>query len=391
MKIGDESEFHYVFSLFPDCILVYGRYKKVEIIKIFLFKITSHSMKVATKVVNKYIEAIHACGSDVMKLGIVVPIPTFSEKALNDLCEEFLTYSNKNSIITIWNEVTVVGDLYGNLHNLITIFNKYGLPPKSRYLFLGNMIEFGEYSLEVLTLLLSYNILYPSSVYLLRGTTESMAMGVYKGLRADIESVYRSSNLYERFIKIFPLLPFCSLIFGKIFGCQPETIEKYKCLQDILLLNVADTEVDIPREDFAYHNFNETFGKFNEDKCTEFMENSGIDYIFVGGCPDDQCYHQYNRAFALSVCSENYCCLITLKEGKNNELEMFESCNSITRYKAKYEIVKDQILISTSNRSILRTIMGSQPQFKTVNSPNNLFGNPLAKSMWRFDFDNIIV
>lgn len=230
---------------------------------LYSFKTTSHTMK-AAKIGNKYLETIQACGNDVMKLSIVVPIPTFSEKTLNDLCEEFLTNSNKISMDTILNEVTVVGDLHGNLHNLITIFNKYGLPPKSRYLFLGNMIEFGEDSLKILVLLFSYNILYPSSVYLLCVTIESMATGVYKGMRADVESVYRFNNLYERFIKIFQFLPLCSLIFGKIFGCQPESIEKFKCVQDFMMLNGIDTDVKIPREVSAYQNFNETFGKFDE-------------------------------------------------------------------------------------------------------------------------------
>lgn len=61
------------------------------------------------------------------------------------------------------------------------MFELVGYPNKSNFLFLGDYVDWGKYSLETITLLLCYKILYPDSFYLLWGNHESASINKIYG------------------------------------------------------------------------------------------------------------------------------------------------------------------------------------------------------------------
>jgi diadenosine tetraphosphatase ApaH/serine/threonine PP2A family protein phosphatase len=107
----------------------------------------------------------------------------------------------------------VVGDIHGNVDALIRIFDQCGYPPASRYLFLGDYIDRGRNSCEVVLLLYALKFLYPDCVHLLRGNHEFFAMADAYGFRRECEARL-SRALYERILLGFDDLPIAARIGG---------------------------------------------------------------------------------------------------------------------------------------------------------------------------------
>jgi hypothetical protein len=83
------------------------------------------------------------------------------------------TKSVKYVDTSISGKFTIVGDLHGQLADLLVIFEKNGLPSSDNpYLFNGDFVDRGDSSLEVALILFSLAVVEPGSVHLNRGNHE---------------------------------------------------------------------------------------------------------------------------------------------------------------------------------------------------------------------------
>ncbi|VDM66184.1 unnamed protein product [Strongylus vulgaris] len=116
--------------------------------------------------------------------------------------------------------VNICGDIHGQYGDLMRIFNACGLPFKHRYLFLGDYVDRGRHSLEVIMLLLALRIQFPRKVYLLRGNHELSNINRVYGFNAEIRQRYRnlaeSKALYDHFNEVFAQMPLAALVAGRI-------------------------------------------------------------------------------------------------------------------------------------------------------------------------------
>ena len=89
------------------------------------------------------------------------------------------------AVLKIDSEIITVGDIHGNLESLINIFKTNGDPENTKYLFLGDYIDRGQNSCEVIILLFAYKILYPNNIFLMRGNHEFQDMTDHYGFKEE--------------------------------------------------------------------------------------------------------------------------------------------------------------------------------------------------------------
>jgi serine/threonine-protein phosphatase 2A catalytic subunit len=69
--------------------------------------------------------------------------------------------------------VVVVGDTHGQFHDLMEIFKIAGNAPDTNYLFLGDYVDRGYYSVETVCMVVALKVRWPSRVVIIRGNHES--------------------------------------------------------------------------------------------------------------------------------------------------------------------------------------------------------------------------
>lgn len=73
------------------------------------------------------------------------------------------------NIVRVERPVTLVGDIHGQFYDLLTVLTAGGDPSTTRYLFLGDYVDRGQFQCECVFLLFALKIKYPKNINLLRG------------------------------------------------------------------------------------------------------------------------------------------------------------------------------------------------------------------------------
>jgi len=138
--------------------------------------------------------------------------------------------------------INVCGDVHGQFHDLLRMFEYGGFPPDSNYLFLGDYVDRGKQSLETIVLLFGFKARNPENFFLLRGNHECASITRIYGFYDECKRRF-NIKLWKQFCDVFNWLPVSALIDEKVIcmhgGLSPD-------LQNLDQIRKLSRPIDVP-------------------------------------------------------------------------------------------------------------------------------------------------
>lgn len=155
---------------------------------------------------------------DIKLIGQEISIPILTSEAINVICNSSINCMKCLPRCVMLNgPMVIVGDLHGNFHDLIRIFKLCGSPENTKYLFLGDYVDRGQYSTETILYLLLLFTEYPLNITLLRGNHELSDVNAKYGFKDEIISTYGDESLWKAINNVFEYMPIAAVIDKRTF------------------------------------------------------------------------------------------------------------------------------------------------------------------------------
>ncbi|XP_052887642.1 serine/threonine-protein phosphatase PP2A catalytic subunit-like isoform X2 [Gossypium arboreum] len=137
------------------------------------------------------------------------PLSEQEVRVLCDKAKEILM--DESNVQPVKSPVTICGDIHGQFHDLAELFRIGGKCPDTNYLFMGDYVDRGYYSVETVTLLVALKVRYPQRITILRGNHESRQITQVYGFYDECLRKYGSANVWKIFTDLFDYFPLTAL------------------------------------------------------------------------------------------------------------------------------------------------------------------------------------
>ena len=271
------------------------------------------------------------------------PLPEEEVRKLCEKCKEILC--QESNVTPVSAPVTVVGDVHGQFHDLIEMFKIAGTAPDTNFLFLGDYVDRGYYSVETVLMVIALKVRYPQRVAIIRGNHESRqitqvgahppclgshgaaASSLWEPTRGaqvygfydECLRKYGSARVWQYVTDLFDCLPLAALIENQIFcphaGLSPslDTLDHIRGVH-----RFEEVPHEGPMCDLLWSDPDERCGwgisprgagyTFGQDVTEQFNRVNGLKFIIRAHQLVSEGFHwQHDGGIVTVFSAPNYC------------------------------------------------------------------------------------
>ena len=211
----------------------------------------------------------------------VIQIPITDRELFKILPEVANIFASEDAVIhTDATPILIVADLHGDLNALQTALRKRSDLGCDTVIFLGDYIDRGPASLDVLEWLFSLKIKEPDKIILLRGNHELKETNRFEKLFEDLEY---DEDLFASINNVFDKMPVAAVISNKIF-CVHGGISGPVKISEITKENAYPYVWNDPSEMDGINQSSRGLGvrTFGEDVFEDFLQVNGLERMVRG-------------------------------------------------------------------------------------------------------------
>jgi serine/threonine-protein phosphatase 2A catalytic subunit len=252
-------------------------------------------------------------------------------------------FAIESNVVIVRSPVTVCGDIHGQFYDLIQLFEIGGRCPDTNYLFMGDYVDRGYYSVEVICLLLCLKIRFKNRIFLTRGNHESRQITKEYGFYDECLKKYSNPLVWKWFTDVFDYLPLSAIVDSKFFclhgGLSPniESLDHIRMIDRFHEVPNEGTMCDLlwsdPEDRQGFEHSPRGAGYvFGKDSSEEFCLKNNLKMI----CRAHQCiplgYQYFHNERGCTIFSApNYCyrlsndaAIMEIDEYQNTKIHTFE-------------------------------------------------------------------
>jgi serine/threonine-protein phosphatase PP1 catalytic subunit len=251
-----------------------------------------------------------------VRLNITIPMLLYLSK------QSKILFEKESNVLYVNGTTHIFGDIHGQYSDLLKFLDITGLPPKTKLIFLGDYVDRGDYSIEVVALLFALKMKFPTNVYLIRGNHECAEVNSEYGFLDECIERFGETGkkIWAVINNTLHVLPLALVLNNAVFcvhgGISPELksvkdilgCSRGTCIpEDGLLCDLTWSDPKQKQKTEWADNSRGVSYTFNEKALKTFLDNSGLQMVCRAHQVVKNGYEFYHGHLITVFSAPNYC------------------------------------------------------------------------------------